>query len=108
MRRRTMSRKGAARIGRHLVSVGLSPRLRILLGGTAAIFELSIEEYILRTRERLADAIDAQAPKVTLTARDFRRLIEICQDDSPPGPALKMAAREFKKRYPGWSGKRKS
>jgi uncharacterized protein (DUF1778 family) len=79
--------------------VRLTPRLGSLLGVTAALFEVSLEAYILRILERQADEIEAETPTVTLSARDFQRFLEICEDDSPPSPALKRAAREFKKRY---------
>jgi uncharacterized protein (DUF1778 family) len=80
------------------VTVRLTPRLQTLLGVTAAIFEMTLEEYVLKTLERQADAIVAESPPTRLSARDMRRLLEIIEDPSPPNEALRKAAEEYKKK----------
>jgi len=79
------------------VTVRLSPRLKTRLGATAALFEMTLEEYVLKTLERQAEAIEAESPPILLSARDMRRLREIIEDPSPPNEALRRAFESYKK-----------
>lgn len=74
----------------------------------AAIFETTLEDYVLRTLERQADAIERESPSTVLSARDFRRFLEICKSGSPPSPDLMKAAERYKCLYPALSIKERT
>lgn len=86
-----------AKDGSTTITIRLSPRLTSILGGTAAIFGMSLEEYALRTLKRQTREIEREAPAIRLTPRDFRRFLEICRRPSRPNAALRRAAERYKR-----------
>lgn len=83
--------------GSATVTIRLSARLTNILGGTAAVFGMSLEEYALRTLKRQAREIEREAPATRLSRRDFRRFLDICQRPGRPNAALRRATERYKK-----------
>lgn len=96
MRKKQLKPIIRAKDGSATVRIRLSARLTNILGGTAAVFGMSLEGYVLRTLKRQAREIEREAPPTRLSLRDFRRFLDICRRPGRPNAALRRAAKRYK------------
>ena len=81
-----------------LVTIRLSPRLVRVLEGSAAVFELPLEVYILRVLRRQADDLERENPPLKLSPRGLKWFMRICNEPPRPNAALRKAVKLYKAR----------
>ncbi len=79
----------------------LTPQQRQLLERAAALSGQVLASFIRSELVERAQAIIDQHAQTELSARDFRRFLDILDRDDEPAPALKAAFRRHKARRHG-------
>jgi uncharacterized protein (DUF1778 family) len=69
-----------------------------ILAAAAAYERLDLTSFVMRTALPAAEEIVARHERITLTARDSVRILDLLEHPPKPSPALRAAARRRRKR----------
>jgi uncharacterized protein (DUF1778 family)/ribosomal protein S18 acetylase RimI-like enzyme len=69
-----------------------------ILAAAAAYERLDLTSFVMRTALPAAEAVIARNERITLSARDSIRVLDLLENPPKPSPALRAAAKRRRKR----------